>query len=627
MAASVKASIQLYNGMSPALKSMQQALNLTISSFERLQSVSNDPVNLSAIAAAKNELSNVAVAVNKVEQEFKEAAQESQKLKGSVSGIKGLLGGLGIGAVLKGAINLSDTWTSTTARLNLMNDGLQTTQELTDKIYASAQRSRAGYLDTAAAVSKLGILAKGAFSSNDEIIAFTELMNKNFKIGGASIQEQSSAMYQLTQAMASGRLQGDEYRSIIENAPLLANAIEDYMVNVQKAKGTMKDWASEGKLTADVIKAALFSSADVIEERFAQMPRTWGDVWTSLKNGALMALQPVLEFINFLANNWETLEPFAVGLLAVAVAYGVMTAATKIATAENAKFIASLMANPLMWIVLLIGLVVMAIYEWVKSVGGIKIAWLIACDTILTAWDKLKIGFFTGVYFVISFLDKMLLAFAKVTVGIVNFIGDMKAGVLVMLETMINGAIRLINEFITAINGVTGKTFELIPILTFGATAAIENEALKQSRNENLAAFEDKINKAKSDRDKALSDMKNDAHTSAAKRKFEISRAKADAAASATDEFDFSGVGQDVSSIADNTKSISDSLDKSEEQMEYLIDIAEREAINRFTTAEVKVDFTSNANINSNMDIDGVINTFADRLQEALIISSEGVYV
>lgn len=619
MAASVKASIQLYNGMTPALRSMQQALNLTISSFERLQTVTNDPVNLSAITAAKNELANVAVAVDNVEREFKEAAQESQKLKRSVGGIKGLLGGLGIGAVLKGAANLSDTWTSTTARLNLMNDGLQTTQELTDKIYASSQRSRAGYLDTAAAVSKLGILAKGAFSSNDEIIAFTELMNKNFKIGGASIQEQSSAMYQLTQAMASGRLQGDEYRSIIENAPLLANAIEDYMINVQKAKGTMKDWASDGLLTADVIKAALFSSADLIEERFAQMPRTWGDVWTSLKNNALMALQPVLEFINFLANNWETLEPFAVGLLAVAVAYGVMTAATKLANA-------ALLENPLMWIALLIFAVVSAIYKWIQSVGGIKVAWLIACNTILTAWDNFKIKFMTGVYGVIDFIDLMKLAFMRAGIGIQNFVGDMKVGVLVALETMVNGAIRIINEFITAINEIPGVAIPLIPLLTFGTTAAIENEAAKQSREADYQVYSDTINQKIADRDKAIRDLENDAHTSAAKRKFEISKAKADAA-SDENSFDFSGMGDDVSSVADNTKSISDSLDKSEEQMEYLIDIAEREAINRFTTAEVKVDFTSNANINSNMDIDGVINTFADRLQEALIISSEGVYV
>jgi tape measure domain-containing protein len=155
-------------------------------------------------------------------------------------------------------LGLSDAMSLAESRLSLIVDDGGSVQELENKIYASAQRSRANYQDTINTVSKLGLLAGKAFSGNDEIIAFQELMNKNFIIGGASAQEQASAMYQLTQAMASGRLQGDEYRSIIENAPLLAKAIEDYMVNVQGVEGTMKDWASEGMLTADVIKAALF---------------------------------------------------------------------------------------------------------------------------------------------------------------------------------------------------------------------------------------------------------------------------------------------------------------------------------------------------------------------------------
>lgn len=186
--------------------------------------------------------------------------------------------------------------------------------ELNKKIYASAMRARAFYTDTAATISKLGLLAGDAFNSNDEMIAFTELMNKNFTIGGASTQEQSSAMYQLTQAMASGRLQGDEYRSIIENAPLLAKAIEDYMRNVQGAEGAMKDWSSEGLLTADVIKAALFSTADEVEERFAKMPMTWGQVWTMASNIAIRALNPLLSAINWVANNISVIGPAVLGL-------------------------------------------------------------------------------------------------------------------------------------------------------------------------------------------------------------------------------------------------------------------------------------------------------------------------
>ncbi len=268
------------------------------------------------------------------------------------------------------AIDLSDTLALSESRLSLIVDDGGSVDELEKKIFASAQRSRAAYQDTIDIVSKLGLLAGKAFSGNDEMIAFTELMNKNFIVGGASATEQASAMYQLTQAMASGRLQGDEYRSIIENAPLLAKAIEDYMVNVKGAEGTMKDWASEGLLTADVIKAALFSSADEIEQRFNDMPMTFGQIWTSIKNNALQQFQPILKKMNeiansdkfehlvdnvtralavvagvcveifdavasvgnFIADNWSTIEPIIWGVVTAMAAWKLITTLNSIAT-------------------------------------------------------------------------------------------------------------------------------------------------------------------------------------------------------------------------------------------------------------------------------------------------------
>lgn len=631
MAASVRASIQIYNGMTPALKSMQQALNLTISSFERLQSVTDDPVNLTGIAAAKSKLTDVAVAVNGVEQELQQSTHQSENFKSSLKGLgglnlKGILGGIGVGAAIKEVVELSDTYAQTYARLNLINDGLQTTSELQTVIYNSAQKSRAAYQDTAAAVSKLGLLAGDAFSSTKEIVSFTELMNKNFKIAGASATEQASAMYQLTQAMASGRLQGDEYRSIIENAPLLAKAIEDYMVNVQHAEGTMKDWASEGKLTADVIKAALFSTADDVNERFSQLPMTWSDVWTRVKNEIIIALEPVLQFINFLANNWDSIEPFVTVILSAAIAFGIMTVAISLAKLAHDGLIASLLMNPLMWIALLIGFVVMAIIKWIKSVGGIKVAWLIMCNAVLTGWDNLKIGFMTGVYAVMNFLDKMKLAFRTAGVNIQNYIGDMKVGVLTVLQSMVNGAINIINGFIGELNKIPGVSISLIEQTTFANTAAIENQAKQQARNADLEAYKDMLSQNAAQRDKALRDMENDAHTAAAKRKYEIDNAKA-ASSNANDaDYDYSQAQSDESATASNTGSISDSLEKTDDYLELLTDIAEREAINRFTTAEVKVDFTTNANISSDMDIDGVMNIFEEKLQEAMDSSAEGVY-
>ena len=154
----------------------------------------------------------------------------------------------------------------------------------------------------AKSVAKLGLLAGDAFSSNDEMIAFSEMMTKSFKVSGASQQEISSATYQLTQAMAAGKLQGDEFRSIMENAPMLADAIAKYM---GKSKGELKELSSEGVITADIIKAALFNAADDINAKYEEMPKTFGDAMTNIRNVASRYLQPVADKISEMLNSEE----------------------------------------------------------------------------------------------------------------------------------------------------------------------------------------------------------------------------------------------------------------------------------------------------------------------------------
>jgi tape measure domain-containing protein len=176
-----------------------------------------------------------------------------------------------------------------------MNDGLQSTEQLKDKICLAAERSRGEYQTTADTVAKLGVPAKSAFNNTSEMVDFAEQLNKQFVIGGASVQEQTNATYQLTQAMAAGRLQGDEFRSIMENAPMLAQAIASYM---GKTTGELREMSSQGVITSDVIKNALFSAADETNAKFEQMPKTIGQVWTSVKNQALKAFQPILLKIN-----------------------------------------------------------------------------------------------------------------------------------------------------------------------------------------------------------------------------------------------------------------------------------------------------------------------------------------
>lgn len=213
-------------------------------------------------------------------------------------------------------VALSDSMTQTTARLNMINDGLQTTEELQDKIFASAQRSRTEYLATADIVAKLGQKAGDAFSSNDETIAFAENLNKMFVIAGASQMEMESASLQLTQALGSGVLCGEELNAVFEAAPNVIQSIADYL---DVPVGQIKNMASEGQITADIVKNALLGATDEINAQFESMPMTWGQVWTGICNELVYASQPIFDFISLLAQNWEILEPIVIG---AAVALG-----------------------------------------------------------------------------------------------------------------------------------------------------------------------------------------------------------------------------------------------------------------------------------------------------------------
>lgn len=215
------------------------------------------------------------------------------------SGLRKLIGTVISLAAVKKGMDLTDTYINTNARLNLINDGLQTQVELQDKIFAAADRSRGSYAEMADAVAKMGLLAGDAFGSNDETIAFTELVQKSFKLGGAETSEQQGAMRQLTQAMASGRLQGDEFVSISENAPMILEAISKY---TGLSRGELKKLSSEGAITADMIKGSMFAMGEEIEDMFADMPMTFGDVWNKIANGATSAFRPVMESINGLIN-------------------------------------------------------------------------------------------------------------------------------------------------------------------------------------------------------------------------------------------------------------------------------------------------------------------------------------
>ena len=256
----------------------------------------------------KDQMKSVSKPVNQAKESIKgiektthesvnNASNSLNKLVGKLKSVAGTItAGFGISKI----INTSDMMTNLHTRLDLMNDGLQTTDELQEKIFQSAQNSRGAYQDMAEMVAKLGVNAKDAFKSNDQIVKFGENMNKIFKLGGASGAEQSAGMLQLTQALASGKLQGDEFRSITENAPELIGILAE---KLGKTRSEIKEMSTDGELTSDVIVNAVLDSTEKINTQFATMPLTWADVWTNIKNTTLKATQPILNAINSIVNS------------------------------------------------------------------------------------------------------------------------------------------------------------------------------------------------------------------------------------------------------------------------------------------------------------------------------------
>lgn len=291
-----------------------------------------------AINKVANKLSTdipkgVSEAGGKVAKEAASIRDEIKSIMGQVNkGLQfaGAVTGIGLAAtavkdVATAAAQTADQLTSVRSRINLINDGTQTTAEIMDKVYDAAQRSRGSYVDMADSVAKLNMLAKDAFSSNDEAIMFVEQLNKQFKISGASIEESSAAMYQLTQAMAAGKLQGDEFHSIMENAPMLAQSIAQEM---GLTVGQLKDMSSQGLITADIIKEALFNSAEETNAKFAEIPMTFAEVGQSIQNEMLLAFQPVLEQLSAIPQNGD-FQAFVQGV-GVAIRAMAATASTSI---------------------------------------------------------------------------------------------------------------------------------------------------------------------------------------------------------------------------------------------------------------------------------------------------------
>lgn len=612
-------TVQLRDGMSNVLSRIASNLSAVNDRFERMQSLTEQaaPTGLysqfnSELTGVREELTRTVSEVEKLRSSMTSAQPPAENLTASLK----KLGTAFLGSKLvSGIVSVSDEMTQTTARLNLMNDGLQSTADLQELIYQSAMRSRGAYNATADAVAKMGLLAGDAFSSNQETIAFVEQLNKQFKIAGTSAEGQAAAMLQITQAMSSGVLRGEELNSVFEQAPTIIQSIADYLgVSV----GEIRSMAQEGELTASVVKSALLSSAEETNQKFSEIPLTWSDVWTQASNMAIMALQPLLEAINWVANNIEVIGPLvlaaaaAFALFAVAANWTkICAAATKALTAAQKMLNAVMALNPIVLIIgsiiILIGVIAAYINYTNRAKNETTSAVGVICGLFAMAGAFVYNMFYLPVYNVIT--------------DLINFLGNVFQHPIASIEILFLQLSQYVVGVIRGMVRTIEKLINLIPGVKINITSGLDTF---------YDSYTDSIQKIK-DQSGWTEYVKH-------KEKIEYSTAYANGynwGANLQNSIS-EKLGLDLpddpatgllSNIADNTAQIADDVSVSTDDIKLLRDIAERQVINKYTTAEIKVEMVNHNNISNEMDLDGVVNLLEAKVTEALVTSAEGVHI
>lgn len=690
--ATITTGIQLADNFSAPLMHIVSAVNMTISAMNDMNQSMNAGVNTASLSAARNEIAQATVAAEEFNQTMQQAGspindnirrqeQFNQSLQNGasessnlVSAIKRMAGAyLSIQTAGK-ILEMSDEITQTTSRLNMMNDGLQSTADLYNMVYAAANDARGSLGDMASVVARFGNNAKDAFSSSAEVVQFANLVQKQMTIAGASTQEAANAELQLSQALGSGVLRGDELNSIFEQAPNLIQNIADYL---DVPIGKIRSMAQDGELSADVVKQAVFAATDEINANFESMPMTWGQMWTVFQNNATMAFQPVLQRLNDLANtdgfqtfatnaindlavvagvvldifegigsvgtfvsdNWQIIGPIVEGVAAaLTVYYGwqlLSTSATKAAAAAQWIYNAAMNANPAAIVAISIGALIVLI--------GILANKFTGTGHIAQSVFGMITG---GINVVIQYFKNWGLTVADIFIGIWNAGGACATNVEIAFHNAISHVQALwYNMLSTALTVVSGicSALNKLPFVDFdysGITGAADNYASKAAaaagNTKDYASVPAAFSKGVKTYDTYQKGWVNDAYTAGAAWGDGVtSKIKNTLSSKATNipnannypnalASSNAATAANTADTAKNTAKTANTLSASSEDLKYLRDIADREYVNKFTTAQIKVEMINHNNVNNDIDLDGMAEHLRSKIEEEMNAAAEG---
>lgn len=656
--ATINTAIRLNDMMSAPIRHIINAMDGMLSTWNELESSTRRGLNVKGVESVRANLKLASQSLEDMKNEQEKFNRLVDNGSNAMDGLVGkIMGAVGAYVGIQKLVNLSDDYIQTQARLSTIAENGDV-EALFDKITASANRSRASISATADMVAKLRIRAGDAFTSNDETVLFAETLNKMFAIAGTSRSEMASASLQLTQALGSGVLRGEEFNAIFEAAPNIMQTVADYM---GKPIGQLRQMAADGEITAAVVKNALLSTATEVDEQFKDMPMTWAQVWTGIMNGLYYASIPLLEAINWMAQNWSVLQPIVLGVAAAvglytaallinkgiqtasaiattvktiaSIAHGAAITAEMVATTGMTKaqlaFNAALYACPLTWVILIIIAVITIIYAVVAAINKCRKTSISAIGVITGALSvaaafvgNLFVSLINQTLDVFAVLWNFIAAFANFFANVLTdpvgavarLFFDLVDCVLGLLQTLAGGIDALFGTNLAGavqgwrdslgswVDDTFGKGVEVVP--------KVDASGMHLDRFEYGNAWDAGYNWGEGVEDSIGGAFGGGLTDSYSMDKLIGSMGEVPA----------------IGDIAANTGDTADALDVTNENLKYMRDLAEQDAINRFTTAEIRVEMTNNNSISSNMDLDGVVDYMVIGVQEALERTAEGVH-